>query len=185
VAQPVRTLDAFHLHEKRLRYGFMAYGATGVLLACHQLAQGTRPKPWALPVFPAFIAMGFVMLASWFHPFAKALRGKGDYKATLAYLGLPTFALRVVFVVVDILNLYLLAFGAGIEIRIRDLVALICRLMGFRGEVRWNDAMPDGQPRRCLDTSRAERLFCFRATTSFEEGLRRTVEWYRSTRALG
>jgi GDP-L-fucose synthase len=75
--------------------------------------------------------------------------------------------------------------GAGFEIRIRDLVALICRLMGFRGEVVWNDAMPDGQPRRCLDTSRAERLFGFRATTSFEEGLKRTVEWYRSTRALG
>ena len=64
--------------------------------------------------------------------------------------------------------------GAGFEIRIQDLVALICRLMGFRGEVRWNDAMPDGQPRRCLDTSRAARLFGFRATTSFEEGLGRT-----------
>jgi len=73
--------------------------------------------------------------------------------------------------------------GAGFEIRIRDLVALICRLMGFRGEMRWNDAMPDGQPWRCVDTSRAERLFGFRAMTSFEEGLKHTIEWYRSTRA--
>jgi GDP-L-fucose synthase len=72
--------------------------------------------------------------------------------------------------------------GAGFEILIRDLVALICRLMGFRGQVRWDEAKPDGQPRRSLDTSRAERLFGFRAATSFEEGLRRTIEWYRAQR---
>jgi GDP-L-fucose synthase len=72
--------------------------------------------------------------------------------------------------------------GAGFEILIRDLVAVICRLMGFRGQVRWDEAKPDGQPRRSLDTSRAERLFGFRAATSFEEGLRRTIEWYRTQR---
>jgi GDP-L-fucose synthase len=72
--------------------------------------------------------------------------------------------------------------GAGFEILIRDLVAVICRLMGFRGQVRWDEAKPDGQPRRSLDTSRAERLFGFRAATSFEEGLRRTIEWYRAQR---
>jgi GDP-L-fucose synthase len=72
--------------------------------------------------------------------------------------------------------------GAGFEITIRDLVELIARLMGFTGEIRWDPAKPDGQPRRCLDTSRAERLFGFRATTGFEEGLRRTIEWYRKRR---
>jgi GDP-L-fucose synthase len=72
--------------------------------------------------------------------------------------------------------------GAGFEILIRDLVALLCRLMGYRGELRWDAAKPDGQPRRCLDTARAERLFGFRAATSFEEGLRRTIEWYRAQR---
>jgi GDP-L-fucose synthase len=70
--------------------------------------------------------------------------------------------------------------GAGFEITIRDLVLLITRLMEFRGEVRWDESRPDGQPRRCLDTSRAERLFGFRAEVPFEEGLRRTIEWYRS-----
>jgi GDP-L-fucose synthase len=72
--------------------------------------------------------------------------------------------------------------GAGFEITIRDLVERIASLMGFVGEIRWDASKPDGQPRRCLDTSRAERLFGFRATTSFEEGLERTIEWYRKHR---
>ena len=72
--------------------------------------------------------------------------------------------------------------GAGFEITIRDLVERIASLMGFVGEIRWDATKPDGQPRRCLDTSRAERLFGFRATTSFEEGLKRTIEWYRKQR---
>jgi GDP-L-fucose synthase len=72
--------------------------------------------------------------------------------------------------------------GAGFEILIRDLVELIARLMGFTGEIRWDSSKPDGQPRRSLDTARAERLFGFRATTSFEDGLRRTIDWYRQQR---
>ena len=70
--------------------------------------------------------------------------------------------------------------GAGFEISIADLVGLIARLTGFRGEIRWDATKPDGQPRRCLDTSRAQALFGFRAATGFEDGLRRTIEWYRS-----
>jgi GDP-L-fucose synthase len=73
--------------------------------------------------------------------------------------------------------------GAGFEIQIRDLVKLICRVMGFRGEIRWDPDKPDGQPRRSLDTSRAERLFAFRASVGFEDGLRRTIEWYRQQRS--
>jgi GDP-L-fucose synthase len=69
--------------------------------------------------------------------------------------------------------------GAGFEIQIRDLVKLICKLMGFKGEIRFDPDKPDGQPRRSLDTSRAERLFGFRAAVGFEDGLRRTIEWYR------
>jgi GDP-L-fucose synthase len=69
--------------------------------------------------------------------------------------------------------------GSGMEISIRDLVYLIARLTDFQGEIVWDSTKPDGQPRRCLDTSKAERLFGFRASTDFEEGLRRTIEWYR------
>lgn len=69
--------------------------------------------------------------------------------------------------------------GTGREITIRELVVVIADLTGFRGEIRLDAAQPDGQPRRCLDVSRAERAFGFRATTEFGEGLRRTVEWYR------
>jgi GDP-L-fucose synthase len=75
--------------------------------------------------------------------------------------------------------------GAGFEILIRDLVSLIARLMGYEGEIRWDASRPDGQPRRCLETSRAERLFGFRADTGFEDGLRRTIEWYRAERSAG
>ncbi|HWQ12462.1 MAG TPA: GDP-L-fucose synthase [Roseiflexaceae bacterium] len=71
--------------------------------------------------------------------------------------------------------------GAGREITIRELVTTIAGLTGYRGEIRWDTSKPDGQPRRCLDTSRAERLFGFRARTPFEDGLRRTIEWYVTT----
>jgi GDP-L-fucose synthase len=73
--------------------------------------------------------------------------------------------------------------GAGREITIRELVTTIAGLTGYRGEIRWDSSKPDGQPRRCLDTSRAERLFGFRARTSFEEGLRQTIAWYASALA--
>ena len=73
--------------------------------------------------------------------------------------------------------------GAGFEIQIRDLVKLICRPMGFRGEIRFDPGKPDGQPRRSLDTARAERLFGFRAAVGFEDGLRRTIDWYRQQRS--
>jgi GDP-L-fucose synthase len=66
-----------------------------------------------------------------------------------------------------------------VEIRIRDLVALIARLTGFKGDIAWDASKPDGQPRRCLDVSRAQHEFGFKASTDFEAGLRRTIEWYR------
>jgi len=70
--------------------------------------------------------------------------------------------------------------GAGFEISIRELAEKIAALTGFKGRLQWDPSMPDGQPRRCLDTSRAENLLGWRATTSFDEGLRRTIEWFRS-----
>ena len=74
--------------------------------------------------------------------------------------------------------------GAGFEISIKSLIELICDLTGFDGEIVWDTSKPDGQPRRCLDTSKAEREFGFKARTDFEEGLKRTIDWYSNNRAL-
>jgi GDP-L-fucose synthase len=70
--------------------------------------------------------------------------------------------------------------GIGNEIRIRELAGLIAALVGFEGRLAFDPTQPDGQPRRSLDTSRALRLFGFRARVPMDEGLRRTVEWYLS-----
>ena len=70
--------------------------------------------------------------------------------------------------------------GTGEEMTIRDLASLIADLTGFAGQIRWDTSKPNGQPRRRLDTSRAERLFGFRARTSLREGLERTIAWYLS-----
>jgi GDP-L-fucose synthase len=70
--------------------------------------------------------------------------------------------------------------GNGREVTIKDLVETIARLSGFKGEIRWQADKPDGQPRRQLDTSRAFEKFGFRATTTLEDGLRRTIDWYES-----
>jgi GDP-L-fucose synthase len=75
--------------------------------------------------------------------------------------------------------------GSGMEISIKDLATLISRLTGFEGELVWDTTKPNGQPRRVLDTSRAEQYFGFRAQVPFEEGLRRTIEWYREHRGRG
>ncbi|MBI1291572.1 NAD-dependent epimerase/dehydratase family protein [bacterium] len=72
--------------------------------------------------------------------------------------------------------------GAGFEISIRELVELIARETGFTGTIKWDSSKPDGQPRRMLDTSRAAEQFGFRSTTGFEDGLRRTIAWYRANR---
>ena len=69
--------------------------------------------------------------------------------------------------------------GSGREITIRDLTEKIRRMTGFAGRVRWDISQPDGQPRRCLDTTRALELFGFRAAMDFDEGLRRTIQWWR------
>jgi GDP-L-fucose synthase len=73
--------------------------------------------------------------------------------------------------------------GAGFEISIKDLAELIVKLSGFKGKIVWDTSKPDGQPRRSLDTSRAREEFGFEAQVPFEEGLRRTIEWYRKVRA--
>lgn len=69
--------------------------------------------------------------------------------------------------------------GAGFEMSIKDLAALIAKITNFKGKIIWDATMPDGQPRRRLDTTRAKEEFGFTAKTPFEDGIRRTIEWYR------
>ena len=73
--------------------------------------------------------------------------------------------------------------GAGFEISIRDLVYLIAELTQFKGKIIWDKNMPDGQPRRMLDTARALQEFGFRARTAFRDGLKKTIDWYCSVNA--
>jgi GDP-L-fucose synthase len=68
--------------------------------------------------------------------------------------------------------------GSGMEITIKDLVSVLARLIGYQGAIRWDTSKPNGQPRRSLDVSRAEKAFGFRASTDFHTGLRQTVEWW-------
>ncbi len=75
--------------------------------------------------------------------------------------------------------------GSGFEIRILDLAELIARLAGFKGKIVFDPSKPNGQPRRALDVSRAEKQFGFKAQIGFEEGLRRTIEWYEKKRKEG
>ncbi len=69
--------------------------------------------------------------------------------------------------------------GAGFEISIKDLVDKIIKLTEFKGKIVWDSTKPDGQPRRILDTSRAEQYFSYRAKTSMDEGLKKTINWYK------
>jgi GDP-L-fucose synthase len=71
--------------------------------------------------------------------------------------------------------------GSAQEVTIRELTELVAELVGFKGTIQWDHSKPDGQPRRWIDTSRAEEAFGFRASTGLREGLRRTVDWYRSS----
>jgi len=71
--------------------------------------------------------------------------------------------------------------GAGREITIRELVNLIAELVGYKGKIVWDTSKPDGQPRRCLETSKAKEEFGFEAKTDLKEGLKRTIKWYRNT----
>lgn len=73
--------------------------------------------------------------------------------------------------------------GAGFEISIKDLAKLIKKITGFKGKLTWDKTKPDGQPRRMLDTSRAWKEFGFKSKTQFEEGLKKTIEWYENSLA--
>jgi len=68
--------------------------------------------------------------------------------------------------------------GTGMEITIKELVSIIMKLTEYEGKILWDTSNPDGQPRRCLETSKAKKEFGFESKTNLKEGLRKTIEWY-------
>ncbi len=75
--------------------------------------------------------------------------------------------------------------GSGMEISIRELATTIAQMTGFKGRITWDTKQPNGQPRRCLEVSRAEQEFGFKAATPFDVGLRKTIDWYRASKQSG
>jgi GDP-L-fucose synthase len=74
--------------------------------------------------------------------------------------------------------------GTGVETSIKETAELVAEAVGFKGKIRWDTSMPNGQPRRSLDASKAASLFGFRASVSLREGIERTVAWYRAERTV-
>jgi GDP-L-fucose synthase len=75
--------------------------------------------------------------------------------------------------------------GSGFEISIKDLIKLICKLMDYKGKIVWDKTKPDGQPKRCLDISKAKKEFGFKAKTDFEKGLKKTIKWFIKEKESG
>jgi GDP-L-fucose synthase len=107
----------------------------------------------------------------------------GDGSPTREFLYVEDAAEGILLAAENYNNSLPVNLGSGKEIAIKDLAEMIARLTGFSGQLVWDTSKPNGQPRRALDTTRAEQFFGFRAQTDFEEGLRRTIDWYRQRRA--
>ena len=105
----------------------------------------------------------------------------GTGKATRGFLYAEDAAEGIVLALEKYDKSHPINLGSPIEISIKELVETISDLMGFKGEIRWDSSKPDGQPRRALDTNKAQKEFKFRAKTDFKEGLKKTIEWYRQS----
>jgi len=106
----------------------------------------------------------------------------GTGSATREFLYVEDAAEAIVLALEKLRDSAPINLGAGREISIRELAQTIARLTGFAGRLAWDPTKPDGQPRRCLDTTRAREQLGWSASTPFDEGLRRTIAWYRERR---
>ena len=155
----------------RRQYGFNAI----YLLPVNLYGPGDNFDPASSHVIPALIRK-FVEAVQEERPVVEVW-GTGSASREFLYVG---DAARAVLLATERYNKPdPVNIGAGQEISIRDLVSLIRKYTGFSGEIHWDASKPDGQPRRCLVTSRAREEFGFTAEVPFDEGLKRTIEWYR------
>ena len=155
----------------RTQYGFNAI----YLLPVNLYGPGDNVDPLTSHVIPALIRKCIEAIQSG----AKRIVLWGTGKPTREFLYVEDAAEAIVLATERYNGRDPVNLGSGMEISIKDLATTICRLTGFNGEIVWDASQPDGQPRRALNVEGAERLFGFRARTNFEEGLRRTIEWYK------
>jgi GDP-L-fucose synthase len=106
----------------------------------------------------------------------------GDGSPTREFLYAPDAAQGIILAAERYNKSDAVNIGSAFEISIKDLTETIARLTGFKGEIRWDASMPNGQPRRKLDVTRAEKEFGFLSSTTFEDGLRETIRWYEANR---
>jgi GDP-L-fucose synthase len=158
----------------REQYGFDAI----FLLPVNLYGPGDNFDPESSHVIPALIRK-FVEARDERRPSVEVW---GDGSATREFLYVEDAARAIVQAAERYESPEPVNIGAGFEIAIRDLASRVRELTGYEGEIRWDTSKPNGQPRRSLDVSRAEQTFGFRATTSFDEGLARTIAWYQEAR---
>jgi GDP-L-fucose synthase len=160
----------------RQQYGFNAIH----LLPVNLYGPGDNFDPASSHVIPALVRKCLEANES----SAREIVCWGDGTATREFLYVEDCADAIVLATEDYDGGEPVNIGAGFEISIRDLTTLVADLCAFRGCITWDRSKPNGQPRRCLDTSRAAALFGFRATTDLRDGLARTIAWYQGARIL-
>lgn len=180
IGYPEETNAPYGLAKKMLLVQSQAYRAqygfnSVFLIPVNLYGPGDNFDPASSHVIPALIRKCFEAQASG----ADAITVWGTGSASREFLYVDDCADAIVLAAERYNGDQPVNIGTGTEISIRDLVGKIAALSGFTGEIRWDASKPDGQPRRCLDTERAKRLFGFEARTSFDEGLAATVAWYR------
>jgi len=180
---PEETNAPYGIAKRALIVGSMAYGAEFGLHAANVLllnlyGEYDNFRPESSHVIPALIRKcleardeGLGEIEIW-----------GDGTATRGFLYVKDAVEGLLAVGEKSESAEPVNLGVPEEISIRDLATRVAEATGFTGTFRFDPTKPNGQPRRALDCSRAERLFGFRATTPIREGLRRTVEWYRESR---
>lgn len=153
------------------------YGLNAIyLLPVNLYGPGDNFDPDTSHVIPALIKKFMDAIAS----DARAVEVWGTGKATREFLYVDDAAEGTVLAAEAYDGREPVNLGSGQELSIRELAHLIAKLTGYTGEIIWDETKPDGQPRRALDITRADKMFGFRARTDFIDGLQRTIEWYQS-----
>jgi len=154
----------------RKQYGFNAI----FLLPVNLYGPGDNFDPKSSHVIPALIKK----VADAQKSGKNYIEAWGTGKATREFLYVEDAARGIVLATEKYNKPEPVNLGSGMEISIKELVNLICKLMNFKGKIKWDTSKPDGQPRRCLDITKAQKEFNFKAKTKFREGLKRTIQWY-------